>query len=164
MLMNTPQPKIGSVPDVLRGIERFESLILDVKALVDDHVRYDSGRVQDIEFKIERTVESIFGTGSREHDLYKGFRIAKPSGSRGRILASAQERDFRRQREFLAGIPITVEKLEGLSRRLQEFKRCSICNLASEDMNFCDEHGSPLVNLSYDSEADTLISSDPMIR
>jgi len=164
MLTNTPQPKVGSVPDVLRGIQEFESLILDVKVLVDDQVRYDSGRVGNTELEIERTVEGIFGRGSREHNLYRGFRIAKHSGNRGRILASPQERDYRKQKEFLAGVPVAVEKLEGLSKRLRNFTRCPKCDFALEDMNFCLEHGLSLVNLFYDSEAETLISPDPTIR
>lgn len=159
--MNIPQPRVASVPDVLRNIQRLESLILDVKALGDAQVRHDSGRVRNTELEIERTVEGIFGAGSKEHSLYRGFRIAKHSGRRGRILASPQERDDRKQKEVLVGIPIAVEKLEGLSRRLQEFKRCPKCNFASEDMNFCTEHGNPLVNLSYDSDAETLVLPDP---
>ena len=161
MLVNTSQPKVASVPDVFRGIQRLERLILDVKALGDDQVRHDSGRVGNTECEIERTVEGIFGTGSKEQRLHQGFRIAKHSGNRGRILASAQERDYRKQKEFLAGIPVALERLEALTRRLQEFMRCPKCNFASEDMNFCTEHGTPLVNLSYDSDAETLVLPDP---
>lgn len=92
--------------------------------------------------------------------MYRGVRITKHSGRRGRILASAQERDYRKQREFLTGIPAMSEKLEGLIRRLQEIKRCPKCSFASEDMNFCLEHGTTLVNVSYDPDADTLILPD----
>jgi hypothetical protein len=161
ILMNTPQPKVASVPDVLRGIQKLESLILDLNALGADQVRHDSGRVGNTELEIERTVEGIFGAGSKEHNLYGGFRIAKHSGRKGRILASPQERDYLKQKAFLVGIPVAAEKLEGFARRLQEFKRCPKCNFASEDMNFCTEHGNPLVNLSYDSDAETLVLPDP---
>ncbi len=72
------------------------------------------------------------------------------------ILASQQARDYRNRMELHSGIPLTVERLERLIRRLKEFKRCSECTFASEDENFCREHGIPLVSLSYDSGADTL--------
>ena len=157
MSANTPQTERWTVPDVFKGIERFKRLILDVRTLADDQVRHDSGRVGNLELAIERTVEGVFGTGSREHNLYRGIRITKHSGRRGRILASAQERDYRKQREFLTGIPVMIEKLEGLVKRLQEIKRCPKCNFASEEMNFCREHGLSLVNLSYDPDADTLV-------
>lgn len=57
MSANTPQTERWTVPDVLKGIERLKRLTLDVKALADDQVSHDSGRVGNVELAIERTVE-----------------------------------------------------------------------------------------------------------
>jgi len=155
-----PPPKVWTLKDIDKGIEKLRRRINDVQSLLTDQVRFDDARKKSVESNIAATIEDVFGTGSREHRENSYISISKGPHFRAGFHESQAVIDHRSQQSFVTGIPDTIAKIEGLVNRLEEkkkdFRRCPRCNLTFENISFCTMDGTPLVDLSYNPDAETL--------
>lgn len=115
-----PPPKEWTLAEIDKGIEKLKRRVIDVQALDSEQVNYDNAKVASVESDIARTVEEVFGTGSRENKEHNYVRISRGDNRRPGFRENPSIIYARRQRAFKAGIPDTVTMLEGLIRRLEE--------------------------------------------
>jgi|GEM_PF-5300986 len=117
-----PPPKEWTLAEIDRGIGKLKRRIADVQALESDQVSYDDARVENVKSDIVRSIEEVFGSGSREHQEHQYVDIHKGGYFRAGFNESRAHIYARNQRAFQAGIPDTITMLEGLIRRLEEKK------------------------------------------
>lgn len=155
-----PPPKQWTPDEINRGIQKLQRRASEVKSLLESQVNYNDPRVESQGSEIVATIEDVFGTGSREHEEHSYVSLRPGSMYTTGFRQNPSIADRKNQAAFLEYLPTVIGMLEGLIRRLEEkkesFKKCPQCNRAFDNQIYCLNDGTPLVDLSYSSEAETL--------
>lgn len=113
-----------TLDEIMRGIEKLQRRIAEVKALKEKGVRYDDQVVKNAELNIQETIREVFGEDSAEYDKHRYHDIWHGPMIMGDSKYSIQSK-------FDAGIPHSVTMLEGLIARLEE-KRTDLTGDATQ--------------------------------
>jgi hypothetical protein len=115
-------PKVWTLQDIDKGIEKLRRRIADVRSLLADQVRFNDARKDAVSSEITATIEDVFGTDSREHRENSYVSFSKGPFRRAAFNESRAIIDHRSQQSFNASIPDVIAMIEGLIRRLEEKK------------------------------------------
>lgn len=105
------------------AIKKLKRRIDEVKALDQKNISYDDASVDTAEKNIRETIREIFGQNSPEFQDYQHHQIWKGQHRIGMDYEESQSC-------FVRGIQHTIEKLDGLVKRLEE-KREELSNFST---------------------------------
>ena len=111
---DAPVPKIFTVEEIDRGIEKLGKRIEEVQALDPKTVDHRDAVVDAVELRIRETIRDVFGPRSPEFHKYGSIAI-----HHGGYSGYAMSHD-ERQKRFAAGIPQTITVLQELIKWLGE--------------------------------------------
>jgi hypothetical protein len=117
--------------EIDRGITKLRRRIDDVRGLDPNKVSFNDARVNNVISNIRETIREVFGPRSPEFEEHKYHEI------RHTIFFQVDhwgERSYDDdpQREFAAGIPQTINMLEGLIARLEEKREDALPDVPPE--------------------------------
>lgn len=110
---DAPVPKIFTVEEIDRGIEKLGKRIKEVQALDPKTVDHGDAVVDAVELRIRETIRDVFGPRSPEFHKYGSIAIHHGGYS---LYMSGDEW----QKRFAAGIPQTITVLQELIKWLGE--------------------------------------------
>jgi hypothetical protein len=115
----TPEPahpeirQFGSVDEIEVAIAKLKRRVQQVQELQRGGVRYNDQAVYNAASDIGTTILEVFGPNSPEYREHGHHRIRRGGDYIGMP-------DWESQKNFEAGVPATVEMLNGLIQRLEE--------------------------------------------
>ena len=109
-------------------VGKLRSRIAEIRQLKADGARWNDGKKEAVERHVRSTVRDVFGPDSREFQEFEHFEINQGSWN-------IDWSDAQYQQQFLAGIPYSVDRLEGLIAQVKERDRHHVGKVAPSHLS-----------------------------